>query len=848
MQARPFHLAKLAIATLIASPAFVFAVPATSPYYTDTVNSYVQDQVSKDMEELNGFLCLINAMAPSQMVNEPDYIAMVDLKACRPNTSQNNNNMGGGNNGNNMSSSYLSVQLNSARLSNTAPMLTKIWLDDFVYSTTTGTGAGATTTNTNISVPMYISATQAPGKSAPYGVFRLDYCKQFPTDTTCTKRIGYIDATRSGLAFYTLDYKTGQYGEYYDEFALQLGANSSTNSGSGIVIKTNTNNASGAVNTSAIVFAHSPDYFYRDDGVNPAQCFNRADKYAEESVWRYGLYDATTGERLNHQSGFPIEYTDSSNVTSSGYIGYWGLWMPVAVPSGATLSQISYDTYPPSKKNYTLLQAGGKLTKYSTNFKKLSDLHKLPIWYYPYADVGTAMLQYNSYMIYWDNTAQQFFVAQQYVTNPTTGSYDLVKLSPPVPVDNALLVAADAYTMGLSGWSEAIGGSFSIKYSDFSTLNLAQDHSNIRVITQTQDVIYPKDYAAINAAGGLQCITDCPTVASISAYNTAIAGGNYNTPQFAFPSYDATYAPILYSTLANTSYSLDPASGNMLEGAPVGGAPSAGSPVIQTTTYGIYSGRLITGNDMAYIAAVKPCPPGPACYSSSDVDLLADNPNITSYSYYTWETSNNSWNQMGFLIDNTTTPATTVKFYPPLPVSFTVPNTTKYGTAAGTTISLQYNDFGNLWGIPNKCVDMRTNGDCVYSAVITAPVAPCTSPTYDTACSTTITPWDKQYWTAQYSIPFGAEGIVTAEISQGDITDAGYVAKGSQFLVKALEKELRLSKVPVGICTVLGLDQPISVTKLPSADQWNDPTPNIGAKPVLSPVPAPRVIHGVKQY
>lgn len=63
-------LLKLAIVTLAALPALALAVPpTTSPYYTDVTNSYVHDQTSKVMSELNMILCFMNAMGADQMVN-----------------------------------------------------------------------------------------------------------------------------------------------------------------------------------------------------------------------------------------------------------------------------------------------------------------------------------------------------------------------------------------------------------------------------------------------------------------------------------------------------------------------------------------------------------------------------------------------------------------------------------------------------------------------------------------------------------------------------------------------------------------------------------------------------------
>jgi hypothetical protein len=314
---------------------------------------------------------------------------------------------------------------------------------------------------------------------------------------------------------------------------------------------------------------------------------------------------------------------------------------------------------------------------------------------------------------------------------------------------------------------------------------------------------------------------------------------------YPYLNYDSTswgWGPFL--NIANVTYSLNATTGEMWDGAPSGGNPT-GSPVVQTTANGIYSGRLVSASDMTYITTAKGSCGVTPCIGQSDVDLLANRldsaGNPVNYSYYYWQTSSNTWDQMAYLLDGTTP----VPFFAPLPVKFSIPNTTKYGINAGTNTFLQYGDFGDLYGIPNSCVDLRNNGDCVYSATLSSagPGTCVLGTTYDYKCSTTITPPDKQYWAAEFSIPFDPTiGVVTATQTQGSI------AQGTQYLVKALDKELRLSTVPKSICTVLGLDQPISVTKLPSSDQWKDPAANIGAKPVLNPVPAPRVIHGVKQY
>ena len=39
---------------------------------------------------------------------------------------------------------------------------------------------------------------------------------------------------------------------------------------------------------------------------------------------RYGLYDSTSGEHVDRNSGFPIEFSAGGN-HYRGYLSYWGL-------------------------------------------------------------------------------------------------------------------------------------------------------------------------------------------------------------------------------------------------------------------------------------------------------------------------------------------------------------------------------------------------------------------------------------------------------------------------------------------------------------------------------------------
>lgn len=758
----------LAIVTLAAFPAIALAVPpSTSPYSTDVTNSYVQDQTSQVMGQLNSILCFMGAMGPDLMVNSGDangnYIALVDKNTCDA--------KGSGGQSNNTGAAYVPAVIHSARASNADPMLVKAWLKFEEQGTPQ-----------NISV--YASASQAPSSTLPYGVFRMDYCGNA---ADCAVDKGYINATTSGLSFYS----TYNHGPDSGSTALQLNASSSV-AGSGAIHEIHSWGGGG---TNDFLFAYNSGYFVRNDG-GADVCFDRSPANADESVWRYGLYDATTGARVTRNSGFPIEYT-VAGVTYNGYIGYYGLWTQGVGPaSGDTVNQVTYSQSGAAKTPYTLLKTGGKLMKYTTAEKTLAGLHKVTFWYWAQNNVGVAMTAGSQYELYWDNTAGQFMVSGKQGT-----SYNMEPYAAPVAVANADMVTANPW--GIFGWSQMTGGQFGIKGNEFALL--ATNLGSVKVQTQTQDVVYPSQYAAIGDATngyGLKCINDCPAVALIAASNAS-------PPTSSTPFANQGWSPV--PETAFVSYTLNGTTGNLSDGA---------NDVVSTATTGnnangVRSGRMVTPADAAAMIAAKnaanmcggsPC----TAFNQGDIDFLP-----VGSSYYVWETGGQPWNQLAILKDSNSNP---VAFEAPLQVSFVVPSGAKYGSYQGATISLQYGGFGDLWGIPNECIDVTTNTACVFSGG-------------------SATPQQNQRWTSKFSIPFDTtNGVVTAN------------GGATTYYVKPLDKEIRLTKVNCADTAVGGLSTAgLSTTGLTSlAGGWSDPTATVGTKPTVTE--APRVIHGVKQY
>jgi hypothetical protein len=192
---------------------------------------------------------------------------------------------------------------------------------------------------------------------------------------------------------------------------------------------------------------------------------------------------------------------------------------------------------------------------------------------------------------------------------------------------------------------------------------------------------------------------------------------------------------------------------------------------------------------------------GSNCPNWVPVNSVCEPANPTAY--YTWSTGTGQWNQSLWLkkiSDNSV-----VVLDPPQNIPYTVPSGAAYGTWAGKTIQLQFNGFGNLWGVPGYCVNPVDN-----SAV---------------DCGTA-----NSRYVPMFSIPDGATMTLN----------------GTSMIVKALDAEVRLTDLGSGAsqCSSMTL-----TTATPPSSGERDVSPggaySIGTKPTVTA--APKVIDGVVQ-
>jgi hypothetical protein len=777
------HTTLVAMAWLAAASSTSWASPpANSPYFTDSQNSQVQDATSQSIGQVNMITCVMSSMRPDALVNQGPYIALIDQNKCdaaKQTSTANSSSSAGAT----QAPDYMNAVVNSTRSSNSTPMIVSAWIS-------------LNQQGNPVTIFAHISATAAPSSSNPYGEFRLDYCGKVSASGSCLIN-GFMQAGNGTLSYYEADQNGGGGGNQVT--ALQL-SNVGTSTGNGSVDVTQSFN--GQSQTQAYNFSYDSNYYYRQDGSNAFECFSRdaTDPGTVFSVGQYGLYDSTTGAQFNLNSGFPIQYT-ISGTTYQGYVGYYGLSAQSGAPtpnSGSTVQKVDYQTGGATTASYTLVSNGGSLARFTQQATTLKLIDQIPLQVFIDDVTGSGLPDPNTqYVVNWNEATQQFLATEE-----VHCSQNGCQSGPLSDGQSSIAVSPGFWSnMGLQGWSQSLGSG-----TVFVSLNSPATPLDTTAVTYyVQDLVYPDDS---NLPSTLYCVNNCPSAATLQSYFTQASGS-----QVASPYISATYNS-MHPTTTPTSYSLN---GDVL----TGGDGSANAIIYTNAAayqqYAQYQNGVMSGHLVANLSDAQ-CGTDPNTQQPQYCDWTM----ASAHVYYQWQTGPNSWNQFSAVKDASNN---FVHFDAPLNVSFAVPSNVSgslpYGNYAGTTMVLQYNGFGNLWGIPGTCVSSITNqpiscndpsGTAIYIAAFEMPYDPNDTP---------------------------PQGVVT--------TTSSGVTK--TYLVKWLNRQILFAHKPTTTCTNNGLTT--SNATLPDQSGLQDPSSSAssvynGVEPTVTS--APRVIQGQVMY
>lgn len=740
----------VSLACLAAGSAF--AAPTSGAYTTDPQHEWVQDRLAEQIGSPNMIMCFIGALRPDAMVNQGNYVALVDMDKCESGK-RGEDNSASTSAGASAATDYTRVVVNSARASNTDPMIANAW---FVVG-----GGGAPER-----IFARVTVTESPSTANPNGVFSVSFCgvpadRLSPATTgNCDTFLGSLSANATALTFTengTQDHGSGPVG-YTTRLTLSKSGNTS---GSGRILSTE--DGSPPVD---LAFIFGTDYFERG-AAEPGQCFSRDRALADYSTWRYGVYKAD-GSRLDLANpGFPIQAT-YNGATYWGGAGFWGVFLPEMVLNSVTqvnrMTPGSNTTTP-----YDLSKAGGKLYKMTKVAGVLDDLKGQPVMLHLPPNVVDA--SGGQYEVNWDGT-NLVAMRKQDACGPSGCTWtDLSGTSPHVTATS--LQNNAAWMKALQGWSQSAGGEIRIEVPQIGEFLATTATAN-----RSREVVIPG-----SATPNLVCISRCPKgglVAGDFSGGTPFQpiltnnwGGAGTTPVNSENAFQpvATANALIYGFSAGGLLVSDVSSPNP------GSVDASALQLAGNYQWGLQSGRLLVPGSSSYNQS--------RCNDSNQPDPAGANlcPWLVddATEYYTYETGPNPWNRY---IGLSAVGGAAVTFDPPINFTLTVAtdNTTvpSGSPLIGSKVQLNYNGFGELHGIPGQCVNKDTNAPETCSGG-----------------------GGSQRWVPAFSIKDGA--ALTSTNPAGT------------YYVKYLEREMRFAQVDPNNCTSLPLPTGVTLPSAPTS-------------------------------
>jgi hypothetical protein len=727
--------------------------PSDTDYSKDKTFTYVNDQSTDAFRTVNEILCMLSQARYDLMLNKGPYKALINSKLCGGSDSSSGASQQSAGSGA-TAPDYETWTLNATRTDNNTPQTVTAW----VHEKSDGDEPEKV-----IHAKMTIS--ESSSSTNPYGIFTLNFAAYPASGGVQTSNTmmfkGVLKAEKDAATGKVLLKFVNEQsdGTFKEKASLDKRTDGT---GGGTVYQYD--NSGGPVTENTLDFAYNSDLFRRSkpNASNEYVCLDRNN--FETSAWRYGLYDSN-GSRVNVNSGFPIKTTQNGK-DYYGWIGYWGLWFPdsVSLANGDTVYKQTYGASGDTETPYTVLQSGGKLVKHTRQTTTLGSIKNIPLegW----------MENGNSYRIEWNGTE---FDKTAVMQNGNQDSPQTWQDITPASID------LNSLQMGeLDLYSQSLGGQVRVKLDGYFDPNSSafvlnsQPTDDTVVVYYKEQVVFPGDTIPTTFA----CFDNCPDASSLSTSNPykASSGGFYNVAPSQAVSSAATY------TFDSTNMVLKDGTSSL--------TTTATADQYQS---GIMSGPLFDPAVQANLDALK-CSWDQTGNSTCGWQAWSE-----LSEFYTWETGPNNWNQFSALKD---TQGTILKFEQPLQVQYVHAQTNsqkpdyKYN---GVKFQLEYDGFGELNGIPGKCVDLNTGlpADCSQGG-------------------------DTTRWVPEFTIPEGS--TVTYNNS-------------TTYYVKPLEVEQRMTKT-TGCGSLL-----INTYTLPDISEWVDP--NIGDEPALTTAPA--IIAGVPQ-
>ena len=383
-----------------------FNDPGTD-YSEQSKDVWVEDTDALDL--INDILGVVQDTAYSQFLNAGPYKALVrkvddsvEAQSGESSTSS-------------TTESLMEITVNVTRQDNNSPMIVKVWVDE------TADEPGAPSQR----IRGYFEVTEGVSDTYPLGRMEAHFKANLldengdevagPVFTMALK----VDADQDGnVLVESVDIGEIDFGFGEEQWNNQLNliANSDLSEGKAYIYDYEYWTDGFGTNEDEIeaYVAFNADFFKEKEDEDPEEVFDKNSLFRK--VFRYQLFDKISGDRVDMNSGFPIQLENGYY----GYIGYYGLWTGsgVELQNGDTITDLDGNSY-------ELFEVAGKLRRHTKSSITLGELADLELSYYECAPGGNPC---TGYVIAWDGGTEEFLTLGE--RNTQTGQIDYYE--PPV--------------------------------------------------------------------------------------------------------------------------------------------------------------------------------------------------------------------------------------------------------------------------------------------------------------------------------------------------------------------------------------------------------------------------------
>lgn len=669
-------------------PAGVVASPlpgATTDFATDPVQTWVYDASIEPLSMVNEILCYVGQIRAEDLVNQGAYYALVNTNECQQSGGGSSSDASAGASGGVSSSDssqatkYEKWLVQSTRTNNSSPQIVRIWIPP---------NGQSSDPMDNQYILVHITVNEGVSNTNPFGKFTLNFKGVLPAGTVMpdmsvlgadltvmTGTLKTVDRSdnKAQFTFINLGGGSVQAGLPFDMIQKSNVIMNDVAGTSGIAqtykydlwdIAQPAETAKYFVSFDTAAFLRGTDI---DDNniidTNSEVCADRTQ--FDTHVWRYNLYNPTTGARVTRSSNMP--FVTASNVF--GNIGYWGLWLEddtATLADGDTITKQNWGSAS-SAETYTVGVSGGRLIKRTRETVAMTSLAGAQFQWHgdhtdPFCQAATPCPAQNDYMVTVDSVSGNAVVQSQVTwNNNAPPTYDTAMAGTVIDVQ------AEPLGTQLWLWSNSLGGN-AILPSGGGTPPTALTFFKEEKVSPTT-----------------------ATAMTLVCYDRCIKGGISNPAAESDLFYNYNPSGYTYTFgVTGGKYSLadDSNSGaavTIAAGTDLSSILDAGSNPVDWYQWGIQSSEMVT----AAVAATLTNP-----WEVYDQPVS-----------YRWETGPNNWNRQ-YSVRNTSTNAY-VNFEPPLQFnySYDAGDDPNIGAAvanhpAGNFHMLEYGGPGELWGFP----------------------------------------------------------------------------------------------------------------------------------------------------